>query len=208
MPLSNVVLDIKKSDFRAHGYIWHTSQYLLGVGQERVEGSFHQFLSSLVFTAFAFEGFLNWLGERSFSDWNSRERESPMKKLDVLSEHLGYTYDKSREPYQTVNVLFRNRNLIAHPRPESLMDERTLNVEEGLDDRLGEFLKSEWQKYANAPNAERARKDVYEIAKALHEGGKECISAARLDYQGARAFVVDQDDPGPFFGGFQEHVAG
>jgi hypothetical protein len=179
----------KTRDFRAHATIWHTSRCLLDAGKERAEGSFHQFLASLVFTAFALEAYLNWLGEKVFRHWEYMNRLSPLEKLQLLSDHLQIDLSLGSRPLQTVKALFKFRNSVAHAKPELLKEETVEVVNEHLDATLGTFILSDWEQYCNATNAERSREDVESIIKLLHH-------AANLD-----------DELGPFLFGFQSHRA-
>jgi hypothetical protein len=45
-----------------YSHMWHTSECLLKRGQEQEAYSFHQYMASLVFTAFTLEAYLNHLG--------------------------------------------------------------------------------------------------------------------------------------------------
>jgi hypothetical protein len=180
----------KTRDFRAHALIWHTSGWLLDAGQEKEQGSFHQFLASLVFTAFALEAYLNWLGEQLFPHWKYLDKLSPLERLQLVSDHLETELSHGSRPFQTVKALFKFRNSVAHAKPE-LLKEETLEVDdEHLDMNLGKFIRSEWEQYCNATNAERSREDVKNIINRLHE-------AANLD-----------DELGPLLFGFQSHRAG
>jgi hypothetical protein len=46
-----------------HQLLWHTVQSLLERGADDEEGSYHTNLAAVLFAYFAFEGFLNFLGE-------------------------------------------------------------------------------------------------------------------------------------------------
>ena len=52
----------------SHVELWDTSWSLLNQGQNREEGSFHQFAGSF-FTAFSLEAYLNHIGPKVFRNW-------------------------------------------------------------------------------------------------------------------------------------------
>jgi len=66
----------------AYSHMWHTSDCLLRRGQEQKAASFHQFMASLVFTAFTLEAYLNHIGSRLFQCWNDMERLGPNEKAE------------------------------------------------------------------------------------------------------------------------------
>ena len=60
----------KKRDVNTYALLWHTSWCLLEIGKNQSEGSFHQFLGSLAFTAFTLEAYLNHIGPKLFKTWD------------------------------------------------------------------------------------------------------------------------------------------
>jgi len=68
--------------------MWHTSKCLLETGVDNPKGSFHQFMASLVFTAFTLEAYLNHIGPKLFDDWHDLERLRPHEKLNTVLEKL------------------------------------------------------------------------------------------------------------------------
>ena len=49
---------VTKDHVITYAELWHTSRCLLEKGQAEAEGSFHQFMASLVFTPFTLEAYL------------------------------------------------------------------------------------------------------------------------------------------------------
>ena len=145
---------------------WHTSKTLLKNGIENKTGSYHQFLGSIVFTAFALEAFLNHVGESLYKSWPELEKLTPKGKIDLITESLGITVDYGSMPWQIVPEIFAIRNKIAHGKNELLQDERMLSVDT-YDEKMGEMLLASWQSYCSRENAEKARDKVEEICKAI-----------------------------------------
>ena len=56
----------RKREIRTYKIMWDTSFSHLKRGMANREGSFYHFMSSIVFTAFALEAYLNHIGEGIF----------------------------------------------------------------------------------------------------------------------------------------------
>jgi hypothetical protein len=179
---------IKERDVRIHANLWHTSMCLLERGQEQERASFHQFMGSLVFTAFTLEAYLNWLGEKLFPHWKYLERLNPKEKLEVISDRLGVKVELGGRPWQVMKDLFNFRNDIAHGKPETLATEKVEQIDDDFDEKLGRPDQTRWERFCTRENAERAREDVGQMLETLH-------LAAKIE------------DPGPFFRGFRSHHA-
>jgi hypothetical protein len=91
-----------------------------------------------------------------------------MEKLTLLCEHLKVDIDWSARPWQTVKGLIRFRNAVAHGRGEELVEEYADSVDR-YQKTLYEIPEAEWEEYASAGTAVRARQDVERVAQALHE---------------------------------------
>jgi len=147
---------------------WHSSRTFLKLGKENPKGAYHQFLGSIVFTAFSLEAFLNHVGEALFKSWPEIEKLTPKGKVSLIAEKLSLKIDFGLMPWQVIPEIMGVRNKIAHGKNELLLDERTLTVD-SYDEKMGEILRAPWQNYATQKNAERARKKVKEIYKAIWE---------------------------------------
>jgi hypothetical protein len=181
----------KRRDVRVHGELWHTSGVLLKHGQQQPAGSTHQFRAGLVFTAFALEAYLNWLGQNQVPNWKDFERRTPRHKTEIVASQLGIKVDYEKRPWNIVTDLFGFRNTIAHGKPEVLKQATIEPVDADLDKKLGIVLSTEWEQFCTEANAIRAREDVRAIAEGLH-------SAAAFD---------QSESTDPFFMGFQTHGA-
>lgn len=145
---------------------WHSSRTFLKLGIENPTGSYHQFLGSIVFTAFTLEAFLNHVGESLFKSWPELERLTPKGKINVITEKLGIAVNYGHMPWQIIPEIIGVRNKIAHSKNELLQDERMLTVDT-YDEKMGEILRAPWQEYATQKNAEKAREKVEEICKTI-----------------------------------------
>jgi hypothetical protein len=167
----------RQREVRIHSELWHTSNVLFRAGKLREEGSAHQFRASLIFRAFAFEAFLNWLGPKLIPHWAYLERLTPAEKLTLLADIAGVKPDNGSRPWQTVKDLFSFRNALAHGKPENLTDEMDQDLNEYLSKM--DFVQSKWEKFATEESAVRAQEDVSTIAENLYR-------AAKLKHDGFR----------------------
>ena len=148
--------------------LWHTSRCLLEKGQDEAEGSFHQFMASLVFTAFTLEAYLNHIGPKVFHCWEAIERLGPREKLDVIAEKIGLTVEYGQRPWGIMKDLFGFRNDIAHGKSVKITETKTHSASKWNYGKT-EFAKTRWEKFCTRQNAERGRTDVEEIVKTLNE---------------------------------------
>lgn len=163
----------KKRDARTYASFWHTSWCLLEKGKQDKEGSFHQFLASLVFTAFTFEAYLNHIGATIFKSWHKVERSlGLMPKLALICEQLDICPDYDRSPWLILTSILKFRNTIAHGKTEALQEEKVVTADDKYEDYLYAWLPTEWEKFATQKNAEKAREDVQKIITLIHEHAK------------------------------------
>ena len=161
-----IVHTSREREFITYSEHWHTSKVLLMLGVESERGSYHQFLASIVFTAFTLEAFLNHMGEHLFSLWPEMEKLAPKAKLLLICEKLNIEVDFSRLPWQIIPKLFGVRNKIAHGKNELLKDERELGAE-SYDELLGKMLRTKWQEYGTQENAQDARDQVAALCEII-----------------------------------------
>ena len=158
----------KERNVRTYAEMWHTSFVLLQKGLDERKGSNHQFMASLVFTAFTFEAYLNHLGPKIFMSWESLERLSPKEKLNVIAEKIILEIDYGKRPWQTMKNLFGFRNDIAHGKSEKISEKITIPKNKLSDSTISEWSKTKWEKYCTKKNAMRAREDVENMVEELH----------------------------------------
>lgn len=131
-----------------------------------MEGSYHQFLASIVFRAFALESFLNHIGEQLFKSWSDLERLSPKGKLNVIAETVGLTPDYGKMPWQIEPKLTAIRNKIAHGKNELLRDEQVLSGDVYANEMIA-MLKADWQLFATSENSALVQQQVENLMMQL-----------------------------------------
>lgn len=159
----------KERIVRTYAELWHTSSCLLKRGQENKKASFHQFMASLVFTAFSLEAYLNHIGAQIFTCWNDLERLSPKEKLNVIAERINVEVNYGRRPWQIMINLFGFRNDIAHGKSVTIKSEEIIPLINHNEDDIHNFLRTNWEKFCTEKNAVRAREDVNNIIETIHE---------------------------------------
>jgi hypothetical protein len=154
-----------------YSHMWHTSACLLKKGQEQEAASFHQFMASLVFTAFTLEAYLNHVGPNLLPCWEYLERQNPKEKLRLIAKHLGITVNFGNRPWKIMSELFEFRNTIAHGKSMTFKPSvKVVLLEEHQTDIS--MAKTRWELFCTQQNAERARADVEKMVFTLYEAAK------------------------------------
>ncbi|MDH3997767.1 MAG: hypothetical protein OET90_02905 [Desulfuromonadales bacterium] len=167
--MAKQVVTTKERTVRTYTEMWHTSDCLLSLGQENPEGSYHQFMGSLVFTAFTLEAYLNHAGEKLFQCWSDLERLGPKEKLNVIAEHIGLEVNYGGRPWQVIKDLFGFRNDIAHGKTVEINKTEKVPLHKHTEEEGPLFTPTRWEKYCCEQNAVRAREDVEKIVHLIHE---------------------------------------
>lgn len=168
------VLVEMEREITTYAEMWHTSSCLLKKGQKEPEGSFHQIMASLVFTAFSLEAYMNHIGAKLFSCWDDLEKLSPRSKMNVIAEHLKVNIDYGNRPWQIMKNLFQFRNDIAHGKSTKERSKDIVPLEKHDSYSQPWYPLTRWEKYCTEKNAIQARKDVEKIVHVFH-------NAARLE---------------------------
>jgi len=159
----------KKRNVRTYAKMWNISRALLQSGKGNPQFSNHHFTASIVFTAFTLEAYLNHIGLQLFNCWGVIEKLSPKDKLNVIIEKIGLEVNFGNRPWQVINNLFGFRNDIAHGKSTEVVENIILNTDNLDNSIIYDLAKTKWEKYCTEKNAERARKDIYQIVILLHD---------------------------------------
>jgi hypothetical protein len=142
------------------------ADHALGDGKARPEGSFLEWMTVAVFSAFSLEAYLNHLGPERFQCWDGLERLSVEAKLSLILESLGKHPDFSRRPFQTVKTLLRLRNQLAHGKTQRLQEETIQTLSAG---ERPQYPTVTWEKLCTVREAERFREDSVAVIRRLDE---------------------------------------
>lgn len=134
--------------------------------EEKEEGSYYTTMSSILLRAFTFEAYLNHLGSKSIKYWEEIESIKVMEKYSVLCKKFGLEPDFSQRPYQTVRLLFKFRNSIAHGKSVILSETKEVS---SSSDPYELHPKTHWEEYCTYENSIRAGEDVNAIIEELHK---------------------------------------
>jgi hypothetical protein len=115
---------------------WHA----LKDGQERLEGSFFEWMTAGVFAAFSLEAYLNHLGPKRSKCWSGLERLSVGTKLELILEDLDHRPDFSSRPFQTMKDLLRFRNQVAHGKSERGLEDHYTEAFAGRETALSRAM--------------------------------------------------------------------
>jgi hypothetical protein len=154
-------------EIRTYEYLRQASKDAFNKAKRISEGSFFQLMSCLVFSAFAVEAYLNHAGERKINNWSEIEKNEPLEKLRVMYSYLHLEFDPSKRPIQTIKQLFKFRNFMAHGRTKNIKASGLLR--KPRPDPGEDLIETEWEKFCNENEAERAISDVKKVLEILCE---------------------------------------
>jgi hypothetical protein len=156
----------QERNFSAHHMLIRAAELANKRAKKQARGWIHDELAAMTFSALAIEALCNSIGDRVFKDWDDFETSSPNAKLRLLADRLGLKYLKDKEPWCTARWLVKFRNLVAHAKPELIIEEKLITQEE-LDQRLFDRPRSKLEKWITAANADRAVRGAEAIKEAL-----------------------------------------
>lgn len=139
----------------------------LATAESIEDGQLYSCMSSLVFSAFTLEAYLNHIGTELFHDWENFERDySPRGKLDLICNKLELAPDFSALPYQSFDRVFKLRNLLAHGRTTEVSGSWK---EHPAYEKKTIQLDSDWQKECVPTIARRVYDDMVAIVNQIHK---------------------------------------
>ncbi len=120
--------------------------HMLETATSQRDGWFYDCMSSLIFSAFTFEAYLNHVGQKLFSFWDDIESISNESKLNVIYKQLSIEPDFSKRPYQTLKKVFKFRNAIAHGKSE-FIDKEAKIVKDEIEKIRRSHPLTEWEEF-------------------------------------------------------------
>jgi hypothetical protein len=152
----------RKRSFSAHHMLIGAARMSLEDAEAKRPGWAYSQLTAITLCGLAVEAICNAVGERIVEDWKDFENASPNAKLRLLCERLQVPYAKDQEPWSTVRWLIKQRNAIAHAKPQLLEEEHVWTRDE-FDRKRKESPLSDLEKELSLGNAKRALKAVKEV---------------------------------------------
>ena len=140
---------------------------MLELAKTEEVGSMYALVSSLIFSAFAMEAYLNHLGNLREKEWDKVERSySKLEKLKKFCKCANLTVDQKARPYITVTEIFRFRDQMAHGK--TTIDEISFEFDQIDDFSLRPAIENRWQLLVKIERADEAVHDVEHLIKVLH----------------------------------------
>ena len=148
----------QKRTFSAHHMLISAARRAHERAEKQEVGWVYDVLSTMTFSALAIEALCNAIGQWVYEDWKDFESSSPIANIRLLAERLDVDYDKEVDPWSTVLWLLKFRNLIAHPKPEQVVEEILLTQKTYDRDCFGMPNKpeSKLEKWITLGNSKRA----------------------------------------------------
>lgn len=160
-----------------HRILWICAQKNLAFGQHKGSDAPYFNLTAMTMAYFAFEGYLNYLGELIAPEVWKEERQFFTRKpyegtigkcLFLMKITMQPALSSSRRPFLTVRKLAELRNFVAHSRPEIGQRTARISNKTGLPTQYQHKLR----KMVSRTKANHALEDVELVLKELHESAK------------------------------------
>lgn len=153
--------------------LWDTSYSFLICGQKTEKRSYHQFLGSIVFSAFALEAFLNHIGDSLYSSWSEMEKKlDPKSKIAIICEKLEIKPDYGTMPWQIIPEIIGFRNKIAHGKSEFRRVETITECHDEYSMAMYQLIESSWGEFVTESNAIRIHKEMEVLFEIIHQKAK------------------------------------
>lgn len=124
-------------------------------------------MGSLIFSAFAIEAKVNYVGWKVLKNgWP--ERANLHEKIDLLIAVLALNLSWGQRPLQTISQLKRFRDTIAHGKPEIINETIITDVEPDVWDAL----KAQWESSVTPENVDLCYEDMDTFWKTLLDAAK------------------------------------
>ena len=143
-------------------------------------GAFYDDLVAMIFAFHAFEAYLNYAGEKVapeiWQDERSYFKNDPYRgfdgKMRKVLELVGLPEpDRLVKPYSTVWLLKGFRDLIVHGKFEKIS-----TVVEHSTNQEASWVRTPLDDLVTTVNAERARDDIFEFAKIIHDAARSKVN--------------------------------
>ncbi len=180
-----------QNEHRTYRSLWVAARRLRIDASSEARSRTNRDLGALLCLYFAFEGFLNDLGDRIAADTWAEEREffgkgeyrGTLGKLRYLAEISNFLLEKGRRPYQTLRELEAVRHELVHPR--TIVAGSSVSFD---PDGFPKLLDPDALRTIESEGfPERAFTDIEALADALVSCSKNAFPA-ELRYYGDRAF--------------------
>ena len=153
-PKESITIKQENTTF-AHSTLWFAALQSLKDGKKR--GFPSDFMNAQIMAAFCFEAYLNFVGETKFPFWADVDRIPKMNKLNMICSHLKIDVDFGKEPFQSIKLLWKFRDYMAHARTATIYDEWTQLKVKSIEKELP---KTDWEKRCTENVTKKTINDV------------------------------------------------
>lgn len=164
-PKENITIKQENTIF-THSILWLSARQVLKDENNIRPFSDYMYMTAQILIAFCFEAYLNFAGEKMFPFWDDVERIPKMNKLNMICNHLEIDMDFGKEPFQSIKLLWKFRNYMAHARTVTIYDEWTQSKVKPIEKELP---KTDWEKRCTKDVTEKTINDVETVIRLIHE---------------------------------------
>ena len=154
---------VRKRTFSAHHMLIGAAQAAVVDAEQKRPGWSYSQLTAIALCGLAIEAICNAVGERVMTDWKDHlERANPSAKVRLLCDRLNVPYEQNKEPWSTVVWLLRQRNAIAHAKPQRVENTYVWSRDE-YDRRKKDYPLSDLEREMSLGNAKRALRATRDV---------------------------------------------
>lgn len=150
--------------------LFHASYVMLEITSEITEGQYYTIMSSILFSAFSFEAYLNHLGSKRIPFWDEIESIRVLDKYNVLAKQFSINPDYGRKPYQILKELFKFRNSLAHGKSKILTYSAVVDATVNVHDYEPH---EHWEEFCTLENAKLVRVEIEKLITELNIAASE-----------------------------------
>jgi len=152
-----------------YAYLRAVSWYAYDLANKDEVGCYNHLITSMLFSAFCLEAFLNHVGHDKIPFWDDLQKSlSPQNKVKVISQILVFQPDYSKRPFQTFGDIFKLRNNLVHA--------ETIEIENGYQLSNGSAtpieILSKWEEHITFKYAKRFLDDTKEMIQEIAHAAK------------------------------------
>jgi hypothetical protein len=141
------------------------SYYSLEEAKTEETGRFFKLMSSMLFSSFCIEGYLNFLGNSTIPDWSRKERRLGRDgRLKIILQHLHMRPNMAHRPFKTYAEVFVFRDALVHSHVVELTATGSLKSTERRPPRP----LAKWEKIVTLSAAQRYFDDTNKVILTMH----------------------------------------
>ena len=164
--MSQKFLHTVKRTVKSYGWLSMCARNSLDCGKGDKNGCFYHFMSSLIFSAFTLEAYVNHIGPTLVPFWSEIEKIRLMSKLKIVYTFLELDFNTSKRPLQSISWLIKFRNTMAHGKTEDINKSKINKTQKYI------YVGASWEAYCTKEKAQRAYDDIREIIEILNKSKK------------------------------------